>query len=157
MKRDTGNKPPRPRESDLESSRTGGVSLQFAKYLVAAVLCVVAIAQNIQAHTIGLTSWKGGGFGLFASHDQLRFSKIYLVSPQGLKPLGATNRFRRVLMDFVACPSEPTGNFVARQIRQSAGGDRDTWVVVAAFDIDYDIPTSTLSCNVLATGDSRNP
>jgi hypothetical protein len=59
------------------------------------VLVVVALTQITLAHTAALTPWKGGGFGMFASMDQLetRFVRIELVDPAGDALPVAIDRF----------------------------------------------------------------
>ena len=39
------------------------------RWLVAIVLVVVGLLQLYLAHTVGLSPWKGGGFGMFAAID----------------------------------------------------------------------------------------
>lgn len=130
-------------------------SHSFAKYFAAVVLCVVAVVQNIKSHTKGLTTWKGGGFGLFASHDQLRFYKVYQVSDKWREPLGSSKQVDLYLMRFIALPSAPYGHEVANRVHEAAGSDPGTWIRIAAFDIDYDVDSSVMSINLMESGDSR--
>jgi hypothetical protein len=44
----------------------------------AALLCLIAAAQMILAHTADLSPWKGGGFGMFASVDGVPFRWVRL-------------------------------------------------------------------------------
>ena len=126
-----------------------------ARYLVASILCTVAILQNFNAHTVRLTSWKGGGFGLFASHDQMRFAKIYGVTSEKLvAPVSVAPKNLHVLR-FLAVPSTSRGDETAAILLESNDNLSGGRVEVAAFDIDYDVRTSVMSCRVLATGDSR--
>jgi len=52
--------------------------------LPAALLVLVGIGQLRLAHTVGLSSWKGGGFGMFASLDArpFRYVRIFVEAPQ---------------------------------------------------------------------------
>jgi hypothetical protein len=49
----------------------------------AALLIVVAIGQLLLAHTTGLSPWKGGGFGMFASLDArpFRYVRVFVEAP----------------------------------------------------------------------------
>ena len=50
----------------------------------AALLVLVAIGQLRLAHTVGLSPWKGGGFGMFASLDArpFRYVRIFVQAPE---------------------------------------------------------------------------
>ena len=50
----------------------------------AALLVLVGIGQLGLAHTVGLSSWKGGGFGMFASLDArpFRYVRIFVKAPE---------------------------------------------------------------------------
>ena len=46
------------------------------RWLPAALLCVVAIAQVGLARGAGLTPWKGGGFGMFSTLDHSAYRGV---------------------------------------------------------------------------------
>ena len=50
----------------------------------AALLVVVALGQLALAHTTGLSPWKGGGFGMFASLDArpFRYVRVFVEAPE---------------------------------------------------------------------------
>jgi hypothetical protein len=52
--------------------------------LPAALLVVVAVGQLVLAHTRGLSAWKGGGFGMFASLDArpFRYVRVFVEAPE---------------------------------------------------------------------------
>ena len=52
--------------------------------LPAALLVVVALGQLALAHTTGLSPWKGGGFGMFASLDArpFRYVRVFVEAPE---------------------------------------------------------------------------
>ena len=60
--------------------------------LPAALLAVVAGAQVVAAHTTGLSPWKGGGFGMFASLDArpFRFVRIFVRARERSEELAVT-------------------------------------------------------------------
>jgi hypothetical protein len=49
------------------------------------LLVAVAVVQLVRAHTTGQTSWKGGGFGMFATSDspQARFVRCTIAGADG--------------------------------------------------------------------------
>ncbi|HWP56604.1 MAG TPA: hypothetical protein VNL14_01815 [Candidatus Acidoferrales bacterium] len=49
-------------------------------------LILVALVQIYKVETLGLTPWKGGGFGMFAFIDS-RFLRLWIVVPQKELPL----------------------------------------------------------------------
>jgi hypothetical protein len=61
---------------------------RLAHHLVPALLVAVAARQLYLAHARGLSAWKGGGFGMFASVDlpQYRAVRAYLLTPAGEVP-----------------------------------------------------------------------
>jgi hypothetical protein len=71
--------------------------------LPAIVLLAVAAVQMTLATTAGLSPWKGGGFGMFASVDGLpfRWLRIYLTAPERSEELAVPQSLgddaRRVL------------------------------------------------------------
>ena len=50
----------------------------------AALLVAVALGQVALAHTTGLSPWKGGGFGMFASLDArpFRYVRVFVEAPE---------------------------------------------------------------------------
>ena len=71
--------------------------------LPAMLLLAVAAGQMTLATTAGLSPWKGGGFGMFASVDGLpfRWLRVYLTAPERSEelamPLSLEADARRVL------------------------------------------------------------
>ncbi len=58
----------------------------------AALLAAVASAQVVAAHGAGLSPWKGGGFGMFASLDArpFRYVRIFVRAPERSEELAVT-------------------------------------------------------------------
>lgn len=50
------------------------------------LLVIVATVQFVRGKTANLSSWKGGGFGMFASLDHLRFTRTFLVDETYMDP-----------------------------------------------------------------------
>jgi hypothetical protein len=55
------------------------------KWTVPLLLVVVALRQLVLAHTVGLSAWHGGGFGMFASidRDERRAIEVTGIDRQG--------------------------------------------------------------------------
>jgi hypothetical protein len=85
------------------------------RWLVVAVplvLVLVAIAQLVAANTSTLTSWRGGGFGMFSTadaHDQ-RIVRATIEGPEASLPLDlrSLRRDARVDRTFVTARAWPT-------------------------------------------------
>ena len=67
-------------------------------WLVPIILCGVAVAQMVLAQTVDLSSWKGGGFGMFASVDS---PSMRTVTAEGVDESG-----KRVRIDAFEVMSE---------------------------------------------------
>ena len=63
---------------------TPGVVERCLIALPAAMLVTVACGQIWASRTLGLSPWKGGGFGMFASLDSrpFRYVRIYVSAPE---------------------------------------------------------------------------
>lgn len=165
MSRNRQEKRKAAREESDQPEVSSDLSLTLAKYLIAVTMCTVAISQMFQVYALGLTTWKGGGFGLFASLDHMRFCKIDLKSSQWRQPLGKSKQVKLPLENFTALPLESFGNKFAGSVLRTLVKDSpqllnepNLWVVVEAYDVDYTISydgPSFLSCKPIGTGDSR--
>jgi hypothetical protein len=49
------------------------------RFIPPVLLCAVAIAQIALAHTVALTPWKGGGFGMFSTLDHSGYRGIDVI------------------------------------------------------------------------------
>lgn len=70
---------------ESESACGEGGSSFLERWLVPLILCGIAVLQFVLAHTEGLSPWKGGGFGMFASVDapSMRFLSAEGVEADG--------------------------------------------------------------------------
>lgn len=132
-------------------------SLSVQKSLTAILMTLVACIQIIRAQEQELTSWKGGGFGLFASLDHLRFAKIHHRSKRWTEPIQRAKPIKQSYDRFLAVPSRARGVTLAKQVHQKLREKETetTWVQVKVFDMDYQTSTNTLSCSVIRSADSR--
>src|SRR5262245_4373607 len=58
--------------------------------IVPAIMLIVFARQIYLQHTAQLSTWKGGGMGMFAAADGgvTRYAKVFIISPkQGRQPL----------------------------------------------------------------------
>jgi hypothetical protein len=85
--------------------------------LPAAVLVVVASGQLLLAHTMGLSPWKGGGFGMFASLDArpFRYVRIFVEAPQRSEELAVPPSLEALATSAEILPGD-------RQLEQLAQG-----------------------------------
>lgn len=76
--------------------------LRLAMSVIPLLAVSVAVRQAYLSSYYGLSTWKGGGMGMFAAADtgQTRFTKIYLELPDGTRqPIINPNTHQRRLMD----------------------------------------------------------
>lgn len=66
--------------------------------LAPALLGVLALCQLALVHTAGLSPWKGGGFGMFATldHGGFRSVRLYRVGAAGEEPIEPAPERRRL-------------------------------------------------------------
>ena len=114
-----------------------------SKYLAAALLTCVAIHQFVKAQTDGLTSWKGGGFGMFASLDQQRFAKLY-VTRKG-QPFAVSipddEEFDRTYRRSLALPTKQTAADLAKLIDKQMNLPKSEQAISAVFFVDFNQQT----------------
>lgn len=93
------------------------------------LLLVVAVTQMTAAHTTTLSSWKGGGFGMFATIDNqgTRYLEMSAVTPDGEEydlyvPFSADEI--RHYRNFIELPTDYTENLFLSSLETSE------WVVI---------------------------
>ena len=86
--------------------------------LPAALLAVVACAQVVAAHTTGLSPWKGGGFGMFASLDArpFRYVRIFVRAPERSEELAVTPSLEYVAAAAAISPTTAQLERLARAV-----------------------------------------
>lgn len=96
--------------------------MPLARFLPAALLVVVALAQLYLAHRHDLPAWKGGGFGMFATVDRLEYRMVhaYLITRDGAipVPLQELPGIDRLLQQSRATPHSSAPRRLARAIAQ---------------------------------------
>lgn len=90
------------------------------RWLAPGILVAVALVQLLLAHTVGLSSWKGGGFGMFATVDS---PGARIVGCEAVTTTGETIRVRasQAINDdrwdtFRAMPDERALSIIARSM-----------------------------------------
>ena len=68
-----------------QSISSGRIAWIVERWAIPLLLVAVALRQILLVHTVGLTPWKGGGFGMFSSVDKARSRLIVL---QGINSEG---------------------------------------------------------------------
>jgi hypothetical protein len=71
-------------------------------------LAAVAIGQIALAHTVDLTAWKGGGFGMFSTldHGAYRGIDIVVEAPERSEAIEIPPSLEEAVARAAACPSE---------------------------------------------------
>ena len=121
-------------------------------FLAPTLLLLVAANQFLRAQTEGLTSWKGGGFGMFASLDQQRFAKLYVSRGRQFYPIPLPDdpEIRAAYRVALAVPSKENAEVLAKKLQRLAEHPDDQQIVVAVFETDYrmDSPPQLVARNV---------
>ena len=107
--------------------------------LPAALLVLVGIGQLRLAHTVGLSPWKGGGFGMFASLDArpFRYVRIFVEAPERSEELAVPPSLEALAASAENLPGDHqleqlAQGVVAREQRQQrpiANGRLEVWRV----------------------------
>ena len=124
----------------------------------AALLVVVAVVQIALAHTVQLNPWKGGGFGMFASVDQIgnRRVRAFIETPSGSERVPIPSDFESLMIDSGQLPSrrnlETLASKVARHRASSGEGDETVRIEVIRLEIDLDRMTREERLLATATG-----
>jgi hypothetical protein len=79
-----------------------------SRWIPPLVLCIVAVAQIVLARTIGLTPWKGGGFGMFSSldHSGYRGVDVVIDAPDRSEGLQIPASLEDSAARAAACPTD---------------------------------------------------
>jgi hypothetical protein len=103
----------------------------------AALLVVVALGQLTLAHTTGLSPWKGGGFGMFASLDArpFRYVRVFVEAPQRSEELAIPASLEALAASAEILPADPQLERLARGVvarerrheRPIANGRIEVW------------------------------
>lgn len=113
------------------------------KYAAPVLLLLVAIHHAYRVERDQLTTWKGGGFGMFASLDQQRFARIYVSRGAQFYPVHGPSHgtgidlYRRAL----AIPSRERAVKLASELDRHWKLPDDRQAVVATFRMHYDAST----------------
>jgi hypothetical protein len=80
-----------------EAARSGSHG-GWRALLPVSLLIVVACSQVTLARTAGLTPWKGGGFGMFATNDHGGFRRVRVVerTAAGERPVAVPDELERL-------------------------------------------------------------
>jgi len=83
-----------------------------------ALLVVVACVQIVLTHRTGLTPWKGGGFGMFATTDgtQFRYVRLFVDAPDRSEELDVPPSLEELAARAQALPSTGQLERLARAV-----------------------------------------
>jgi hypothetical protein len=119
-----------------------------ASYLPVILLALVTIHHLYQVSAHGLTRWKGGGFGMFATIDShgARSVLVYAVTADGQAwlvaptPTGVPAKYAARLERLRYLPAEPGRELLAQALLQHAWGWQDPGAAGPGFRIDFATP-----------------
>lgn len=93
--------------------------LDLLPLLPPTLLCLVALGQIYLARTADFTPWKGGGFGMFSTNDDVyRPVEVWVVDPKGERQI-EISPYDRGRMGVAAFPTIDRLNALGRQIGES--------------------------------------
>jgi hypothetical protein len=77
------------------------------RFISPVLLCAVAIVQIALAHTVALTPWKGGGFGMFSTldHSGYRGVDVIVEGPDRSEQLAIPESLEVAAARAAACPT----------------------------------------------------
>lgn len=128
---------------DSTQLETNPLPSVVSKNLAAILLICVAMHQFVKAQTDGLTSWKGGGFGMFASLDQERFAKLYVTKDGEFFAVAIPDeeQFAEAYRRSLALPLKSTASDLATLIDQQRNLPEGEQAIAAVFFVDFNQKT----------------
>lgn len=113
--------------------------LSVSKHLPSILLLCVAAHQMLKAQTENLTSWKGGGFGMFATLDQERFAKVYVSREGQFFPvsLSSDETIVRKYRKSLALPTKENAEAFSKQVHEEMQLSNQEQALTAVFFVDF--------------------
>lgn len=125
------------------NSSVKGEASKLRSLIAPICLAVIALNQVSRAINSDLNSWKGGGFGMFATLDQWRFAKIYQRSATANLPIPTPREpdMRQQFETALMLPTEDRVQSLAADLdaRRTVPEDQD--IVVATFSVSHELST----------------
>jgi hypothetical protein len=114
--------------------------LSIAIAIMPAIAVTVALRQAYLHSYYGLSTWKGGGMGMFAGADDVktRFAKFYLELPDGSRQpiVTPSGRQQALIDDALLYPVRSNFEKVAASMRKTNWQGSDTPVLAIKIDAD---------------------
>lgn len=117
--------------------RTQGIKHWMMLGIIPALAIAVAARQLYLSTTDDLSTWKGGGMGMFAgSEATTRYAKIYLVRPEGGRQplLRLTDAQEKLKTQFLNYPNERNVRALAQSIQDTMWWASTAKVPMNVFD-----------------------
>ena len=91
---------------------------RIARCLPSALLAGVAALQIALAHTIGLSAWSGGGFGMFSTTDAgpYRHAHVFVLRPGIVREIEVPDSLAKDLERALTFPSDGALRLLAREL-----------------------------------------
>jgi hypothetical protein len=117
------------------------VSVAWRAGLPVALLVAVACTQVMLARTVGLSPWKGGGFGMFSTTDDAgrRRVRVFVSAPERSEEMAISPSLEEAARRAAVLPSDVELSRLARRVVEREGRYRrpvDT-VRIETWRIDY--------------------
>ena len=125
------------------------------------LLVVVALGQVTLAKTVGLTAWKGGGFGMFSTLDHGAYRGVVatIEAPDRSETLEMPPSLEELAARAAACPSDWLLRELARGIvsRERRYERPVTAIRLSVWQTTFDLTTLAASQRVLRTFEYHVP
>jgi hypothetical protein len=119
-----------------------GISRWFMLCAVPAIALAVAARQLYLSTTEDLSTWKGGGMGMFAGSDNTvaRYAKLYVLAPSGQRMplLRLTPSQEQLLQKGLWFPTESTFRALAKSIKATTWRASSDQVPLSIFNENGD-------------------
>lgn len=105
--------------------------------IVPACALSIALRQAYLSTCCGLSTWKGGGMGMFAAADQ-RFARIYVEMPDGSREpiIGLTDEQRKLVERGLLYPVKSSFEPVVSSIRNTNWQNSNNPLIAVRVDAD---------------------
>lgn len=121
-------------------------------WIAPVLLALLAGLQILLVHTVHLTPWKGGGYGMFSTYDHGGFRTIraFALDEAGERRLRIPGDLRHEVLRVLDLPSDKRVTLIARALARTAG----TPVRVEVWRLEFDADLRP-ALHRLSVADSR--
>ena len=126
-------------------------------HLAPALLLVVAGVQRYLAYAKNLNSWKGGGFGMFASIEdhRNRVLVLYFIDSEGREKRMPVHPGQRIYREYTVLPTERRLKRLVRRLLRENSENPAKEVRAEVWEYQFDPETRQYKCSRLAQASQR--